>query len=142
MNGEWLLFNPKWAIFQKHVDHASRSYIPWNDNDVRLVLDEPAKLDIYSILVVHWNNSPWVVMSLKQDTLSRYWAKQSFLIVHSSECLPEKHQIAICTVFGLTLQIEDISQFIAYFDWYFQIFHIRRGNRYQHTRTYIELPLS
>ena len=44
---DWLYFYTKWAIFQLHI-MARKSYIQWDDNDVRFVLDQHALLDFYS----------------------------------------------------------------------------------------------
>jgi hypothetical protein len=43
---EWLLYNAKWVIFSYIMTRTS--YIRWNDNDIRFVLDRHASLDFYS----------------------------------------------------------------------------------------------
>jgi len=47
------------------------------------------------IVLAHWNNSPWVDMSLHSDTLFWFRANQSLLLFLSAACLAEKQQIPI-----------------------------------------------
>jgi hypothetical protein len=59
---EWLLFNANSAIsWREQVNFQ------WDDDEVRIVLDQHAELDFK--VLAHWNNSPWVDMSLLLDTL-------------------------------------------------------------------------
>jgi hypothetical protein len=53
------------------------------------------------IVIAHWNNSPWVDMSLHSDTSFWFQANQSLLFLLNASCLAEKLQIPIL-VFGLT----------------------------------------
>ena len=64
------------------------SYSRWDDDDVRFVL-----LDFF-IVLVHWNNSRTVEMLLHWNTLSRFRANQSLLLLLNAACLAEKQQIS------------------------------------------------
>jgi len=69
---EWLLFNANWAIFQLY--HMARtSYIQWNDDDVRFVLDQHAEFDFYS------------ASSLKQQSKGRHVAPLGHIILIPSQ---------------------------------------------------------
>jgi hypothetical protein len=46
------------------------------------------------IVLVHWNNSPRVDMSLHSGTLFWFWANQSLLVYLNATCLVEKQQIS------------------------------------------------
>ena len=73
---------------------ARKSYIQWNDDDVRFVLDQNAELNFY-ILLAHWNNSLRVDMLLHLDTLFWFRAIQYLLLLLDAVCLAEKQQIAM-----------------------------------------------
>jgi hypothetical protein len=73
---------------------ARTSQIQWYDDDVCFVLDQ--QLGFYS--VIHWNNSLWVDMTLHWDTLFRFRANKSLLLLHKTMCLATTNFI----VFGLT----------------------------------------
>ena len=47
------------------------------------------------IVLVHWNNSSLVDMSLHSDTLTWFWANQYLLLFVKAVCLAEKQQIPI-----------------------------------------------
>ena len=81
-----LLFNANTAIFQLY--HGENNLI-FNDDEVRVVLDQHAEL------LAHWNNSPWVDMSLHSDTLFWFRANQSLLFLLNAASLPEKQHIPI-----------------------------------------------
>ena len=68
---------------------ARTSYIFYDDDDVRFVLDWVG----FYIVLAHWNNSPRIDMSLHSDTLFWFTANQSLLFLLSATCLAEKHQI-------------------------------------------------
>ena len=53
------------------------------------------------IVLAQWNNSPWVDMSLHLDTLSRFRANESFLLLLNAVYLVKKQQTLIL-VFGLS----------------------------------------
>ena len=46
------------------------------------------------IVLVHWNNSPRVDMSIHSGTLFWFWANQSLLVFLNATCLVEKQQIS------------------------------------------------
>jgi hypothetical protein len=77
---KWLLFNS--AIF--HVYHGELCTRPTSN-----------MLSWIFIVLAHWNNSPWVDMSLHANTLSWFQAKQSLLFLLNAVCLAEKQQISI-----------------------------------------------
>ena len=72
----------------------------WDDDEVRFVLDQHTELDCYS------------ASSLKQQSADRHVAPlghvilipsdQSLFFLFNAACLPEKQQISICIVFGMT----------------------------------------
>ena len=92
LRSEWLLFNAKWEQFFSYI-MARTSYIQWNDDDVRFVLDQHAELDFYS------------ASSLNQQSASRhvapighiFWFRvnQSVFFLLNVACLAEKQQIHI-----------------------------------------------
>jgi hypothetical protein len=45
--------------------------------------------------LAHWNNSRWADMSLHFETLSRFRAIQSLLLLLNAACLAEKQEIPI-----------------------------------------------
>jgi hypothetical protein len=45
---EWLLFNANSAIFSTAMSWREQVNFQWDDDEVRLVLDQHAKLDFYS----------------------------------------------------------------------------------------------
>jgi hypothetical protein len=49
----------------------------------------------FFIVLAHWNNSPWVDMSLHSDTLVWFRANQSLLFLLNAACLAEKQHIPI-----------------------------------------------
>jgi len=57
--------------------------IPWQEYKLSWIFIVPA----------HWNNSPWLDMSLHLDTLSWFWANLSLLLLLNTACLVEKQQI-------------------------------------------------
>ena len=73
---------------------ARKSYIQWNDDDVRFVLDQIAELNFY-LLLAHWNNSLRVDMLHHLDTLFWFRAIQYLLLLLNAVCLAEKQQIAM-----------------------------------------------
>ena len=73
---------------------ARKSYIQWNDDDVRFVLDQHAELNFY-ILLAHWNNSLRVDMLLHLDTLFWFRANRSLSFLLNAVFLAEKQQIAM-----------------------------------------------
>ena len=72
---------------------ARTSCFCWNDDDVRFVLEQ--QVSWIFIVLDHWNNSPWVDMSLYSDLLFWFWANQSLLLLLNAACLAEKQQILI-----------------------------------------------
>jgi hypothetical protein len=48
---------------------------------------------VLKYVIANWNNSPWVDMLSHQDTLSRFQANQSLLLLFNTACLTEKQQI-------------------------------------------------
>jgi hypothetical protein len=71
---ERLLFNAKWAIIQLQVIY------PWDDEDVRLLLDQLAELDFYSVNL------------LKQQSVGRHVAPLRHIIL-TNTCTCEYHAI-------------------------------------------------
>ena len=69
---------------------ARTNYYPWDDNDVRFVLNQHAKSDFYSASSV---KSLWVDMLGHLNTW--FWANQSLLLLLNAACLAEKQQIPI-----------------------------------------------
>jgi hypothetical protein len=63
------------------------------NDDVHFVLSNT--LNLISIVLVYWNNSQWVDMSLHSGTLSWFRAKLSLLLFLKAVCLVEKQQIPI-----------------------------------------------
>ena len=61
----------------------------WNDDEVRFVLDQHGKLDLYGY------NSPREDMSLHSDTLSWFRANESLLFLLNAAWLAGKQQIPI-----------------------------------------------
>ena len=65
------------------------------------------------IVLAQWNNNPWVDMSLHLDTLSRFRANESFLLLLNAVYLVKKQQTLILVFglswFGLKLTIYHIS---------------------------------
>ena len=47
------------------------------------------------LVLVHWNNSPRVDMSVNSDTLFWFRANQSLLFLLNAACLADKQQIPI-----------------------------------------------
>jgi hypothetical protein len=72
VSGCWLL-NTKWAICQQyHGENKVHSMIWWCSRYIKMP-------NLILIVLVHWNNSLWVDMSLHLDTLSLLRANQSLL---------------------------------------------------------------
>jgi len=63
------------------------------NDDVRFVLSNT--LNLISIVLVYWNNSQRVDMSLHSGTLSWFRDKQSLLLFLKAACLVENQQIPI-----------------------------------------------
>jgi hypothetical protein len=68
---EWLLFNDNSAIFQLHVYHLVN--FQWDDDEVRLVLDQDAELEFYT------------ASSLKQQSVGRHVAPLGHIILIPSQ---------------------------------------------------------
>jgi hypothetical protein len=82
---EWLLLNANSAIFSA-ISWQEQVNFQWDDDEVRFVLDQHAKLDFY------------IASSLKQqsaDTLFWFPADQTLLILLNAACLAEMQQIPI-----------------------------------------------
>ena len=62
---------------------------------VRSALYKTNSLSCIFIVLVHWNNSPRVYMSLHSDTLLWFRANQSLLVLLNAAYLAEKQQIPI-----------------------------------------------
>ena len=78
---EGLLFNAKWAIFQPYHDETKlHSMIWWCPLWTR-----PSLGGIF-IMLPHINNSPQVDMLLHSDTLFRFWANQSLVLLLNVVC--------------------------------------------------------
>ena len=60
-----------------------------------LLCSKPSCLCWIFIVLVYWNNSLWVDMFPHSDTLSRFWANQSFLLLLNMVCLGKNKQITI-----------------------------------------------
>ena len=93
---EWLLFNAKWTVFQLYHDENKLRF----DEMMMTMMTMSAlyKTTIQGrifIVFVHWNNSPWVDMSLHSNTLFWFRVNQSLLLVLSALCLAEKQHILI-----------------------------------------------
>ena len=69
------------------------SYIQWNYDDIRFVIDQHTW--IKGIFITHWNSSHLVYMSLHLDTLSWFRANLSLLLLLKAACLVEKQLIPI-----------------------------------------------
>ena len=83
------MFTAKWAMFQLYLgENKIHSMKGW----WCLLCTRPA----------HWNNSPWVDMSLHLDTLFWFRANKSLLLLLNVVCLVDTQQIHNCKVFGLT----------------------------------------
>ena len=76
---DWLLFNVKWVIFIYTIVRSS--YISMSN-----------AFNWIFIVLIHWNNSPQVDMSLHSDTFLWLWAKQSLLLPLSAEWWAENQQ--------------------------------------------------
>jgi hypothetical protein len=63
------------------------SYIRWDDNDVRSVLAQHAKMELYSASSL--KNSPWI------DTSFSFRAKQCLLFLPNAECLAERTKLPL-----------------------------------------------
>ena len=87
---EWLLFNTKWAISIYIMAITLTRYIWLDDNDIHFVL-----VSWIFIVIAHWNNSPWIDMSLQLDTLSCLQANQSLFLFLNAVYLLEKQQMPI-----------------------------------------------
>ena len=74
---EWLLFNVNSAIFQLY--HGENKLI---FNEMMMTIT----LSWIFIVLVHWNNSPRVDMSLHSDTLFWFRANQSLLFLYNAAC--------------------------------------------------------
>jgi hypothetical protein len=101
-NWEWQcwsepLFNAKWPILQLyHMARTSYRYIQW-DNDVCFVLSQQT-----FIVLVHWNNSPWLNTSLHSDTVSWFHANLSLFLLLNAVCLTGEKQHGPIFAIGLT----------------------------------------
>jgi len=88
---EWLFFNANSAIFQLY--HGKNKLI-FNEM-MRSTLYKTNTLSWNFLVQAHWNNSPWVDMSLHSDTFFWFRANQSLLLLLNAACLAEKKQIPI-----------------------------------------------
>jgi len=84
---ERLLLNAKWAIFQLyHGENITFKTLDW-----------------IFIVLAHWNNSLWVDMLCHSDTLSRFCANQSLLLLFKAVCVVEEQIYQFnCLWFDLT----------------------------------------
>jgi hypothetical protein len=89
---EWLLFNANSAIFQ--LFHGENKLI-FNEMMIKSILYYTNMLSWIFIMLAHWNDSPWIDMSLHPDTLSCFRANQSLFFLLNAACLAEKQQIPI-----------------------------------------------
>jgi len=89
---EWFLLNTNSAIFQLY--HGENKLI-FNEMMMMFALFSSNKLSWNFIVLVHWNNSLRVDMSLHSNTLSWFLANQSLLFLFNDACLAEKQQIPI-----------------------------------------------
>ena len=72
-----MLFNANSAIFSA-IWWREQVNFQWDDDDVRFALDQHTE-KFFFIVLAHWNNSPWVDISLHSDTLFWFRANQSLL---------------------------------------------------------------
>jgi len=87
-----LLFNANSEIFQLY--HCENNLI-FNEMIMRSALFRPTRLVCFFIVLSHWNNSPWVDMSLHSGTLFWFRANQSLLLLLNAAYLAGKQQIPI-----------------------------------------------
>ena len=87
---DWLLFNANSAIFQLYYGENKLHF-----NEMMSALYETNTFSWIFIVLAHWNNSPRLDMSLNSNTLSWFWANQSFLLLRNDAWLAEKQQIPI-----------------------------------------------
>jgi hypothetical protein len=59
----------------------------WNDDEVRFVLDQHAKLDFYRL--ANWNNNPQIDMSPHSDTLSWFQPNPSLGFLLTAVCFKQ-----------------------------------------------------
>ena len=72
---------------------ARTSYIRWDENDSRFLIDQYAELYLHSGSSLH--NRPRVDMSIHSDTLSWFRANQLMLFLLNDVCLGKKQHIPI-----------------------------------------------
>ena len=89
---EWLLFNANAAILQLY--HGEKKLL-FDEMMLRSALYLTSTLSWIFIVLAHWNNSPWVDMSLHSGTLFMFRANQSLLFLLSDSYLGEKQQVPI-----------------------------------------------
>ena len=89
---EWLLFYANSAIFQLY--HGENKLI-FNEMMMRSALYLTNTQTWIFIVLVRWNNSPQVDMSLHSETLYWFRASQSLLFNFNAACLAEKQQVPI-----------------------------------------------
>jgi hypothetical protein len=80
--------------FFSYINHVENKLI-FNEMMMKSALHYTNMLCRIFILLAHCNNSPRIDMSPHSDTLSWFWANQSFLFLLNNVCLAEKQQIPI-----------------------------------------------
>ena len=88
---EWLLFNAKWAP----PPISCRKSVTFDGIIILMIfaLFYANTLSWIFIVLAHWNNDPWVDMSLHSDTLTWFRVNQYLLFLLSTARLTEKQKI-------------------------------------------------
>jgi hypothetical protein len=89
---ERLLFNVNSAIYQLY--HGENKLI-FNEMMMRSAWYYTNTISWIFMVLVHWNKSPRVDMSLHTNTLSWFWANQYLLLLLNAACFAEKQHISI-----------------------------------------------
>ena len=86
-----LFFKTKWAIVQLYHGKNTLHSMRWC-----LLCTRPTRLVSWIFIVLaHWDNSPWVDMSLHSDILFRFRANKSLILFLNAAYWAEKQQIQI-----------------------------------------------
>jgi hypothetical protein len=89
------LFNPNSAIISAIIWREQVNF-QWDDDEVRFVLKPSWQhVEFDFIVLVRWNNSLRIDMSLHSDTLSWFRANQSLPFLLNATWLAEKQQIPL-----------------------------------------------
>jgi hypothetical protein len=88
-----------WTILYIYI--TNQSYTVYHRDSFRIWIDH---VNI-NVVLAHWNNSPWIDISLHSDTLFWFRANLSLFLLLNAACLAEKHTLIYTSKLTYTTEI-------------------------------------